>query len=166
MYRKDIATGGILFIFAAVYFSLAFKIKTFRGLGVTPLSAQFVPKLWGVFLMILSALVLIRGIKEYRAAKAAGQTEKSGKTWAEFWHDNYAVILTFVLLGIYILLLKPVGFIVMSAIYMFAAMMVLSNPKKRTYALPAIVSVVCAVGLDYIFVVLLKVLLPTGIIGF
>jgi len=54
----------------------------------------------------------------------------------------------------------------MSAIYLFAQILILSPPGKRNFLVAGIVSVVTSVLLSYIFFVLLHVLLPRGILGF
>lgn len=168
-YKKDIIAGSALLAFAVAYVALSFGIPTFQGIGATPLTAQFVPQLWGTALIILSSTLLVRGIRAYRKAKPT-QPEAAKKPLPqairEFASRNREVILTFAVLFVYILLLDAVGFIIMSALFMFALMMVLSPKEKRKVLLPAILSVVFSVGLDYVFVVLLRVLLPQGILGF
>lgn len=164
-YLRDLIPGTILFVFSAIYYRLAFDIKVFKGIGSTPLTAQFMPKFWGICMMLLSAILIVRGLKARRKAIAAACAE-AGTPKTSFWYENYPVVLTFVLLAIYIWLLSSVGFIICSAVYMFLEMMILCPEGKRTYILPVIISVIFAVGLDYIFVVLLRVLLPAGILGF
>lgn len=167
-YKQNLISGTVLFVFAAVYFIMAFDISTFRGLGSTPLTAQFMPKFWGTCLLILSGLVVIRGLRQYRAWKkspeAQKEQKKDGSSW---WYNNYAVVLTFVVLALYVALLEPLGFIVSTMLYVFFGILVITPPyKKRSYLLAGIIVVVTAVLLDYVFVVLLNVLLPKGLIGF
>lgn len=167
-YKQNLISGTVLFVFAAVYFFMAFDISAFRGLGSTPLTAQFMPKFWGICLMILSALVIIRGARQYSACKKSPETEKEkGKDGKDWWYWNYAVVLTFVVLALYVALLGPLGFIVATMLYIFFGILAITPPyKKKNYVLAAVVAVVAAVLLDYVFVVLLNVLLPRGLIGF
>ena len=79
--------------------------------------------------------------------------------------DYREVILSFLFLLIYILLLQPVGFIIMSALFIFAEAMVLTPKEKRKPLIAAIVCIVAAVIVDFAFVNLLHVLLPAGILG-
>ena len=74
--------------------------------------------------------------------------------------------MTFVSLAIYIALLEPVGFLIMTAIYLFVQTLILTPKEKRNYIVTFITSIVIAVALDYVFVCLLNVLLPLGIFGF
>ncbi len=167
-YKQNLISGTVLFVFAAVYFIMAFDISTFRGLGSTPLTAQFMPKFWGICLLILSALVIIRGARQYSAWKKSPAAEKEGqKDGKSWWYWNYAVVLSFVALALYVALLEPLGFIVATMLYVFFGILAITPPyKKKSYVLAAVIAVVTAVLLDYVFVVLLNVLLPQGLIGF
>lgn len=164
-YKMNMITGGVLFAFGCVYFLLSWQIANFKGLGAPPIDAKFVPRLWGGLLMVLSFLVFIRGLREYLQVKKAGGVQKSGKAIGELISENREVILTFVCLLLYIALLQPVGFIIMSALYIFAESIILTPKGKRNPLIAAIVGIVAAVAVDFIFVNLLHVLLPAGILG-
>lgn len=157
--------GGLLFVFAAAYFILSWQIPNFKGLGAPPIDAKLVPRVWGVLLMVLSLIVFVRGLLEYLRLKKEGKLVKSGVSVKERIIENREVILTFLCLLIYIWLLQPVGFIIMSALYIFAESMILTPKEKRNPLIAAIVGVVAAVAVDFAFVNLLHVLLPAGILG-
>jgi putative tricarboxylic transport membrane protein len=75
-------------------------------------------------------------------------------------------VLTFALIGIYSALLPSVGFTIMSALYIFAQILILTPQERRSW-LPALaVGFFFAVVIDFIFVKLIGVLLPKGILGF
>ncbi len=164
-YKMNMLAGGVLFAFAAAYFILSWQIPNFKGLGAPPIDAKFVPRLWGGLLMLLSLLVFIRGLREYLKLKKEGKLEKSGTSLMDRVMENREVIMTFLCLLIYIWLLQPVGFIIMSALYIFAESMILTPKEKRKPLIAAIVGVVAAVAVDFAFVNLLHVLLPAGILG-
>ena len=152
-YKMNMFAGGLLFAFAAAYFILAFQIPNFKGLGAPPIDAKFVPKLWGGLLMGLSLIVFLRGLLEYLKLKKEGKLPRSGISLKDRIIENREVIL------------QPVGFIIMSALYIFAESMILTPKGKRKPLIAAIVGVVAAVVVDYAFVNLLHVLLPAGILG-
>ena len=164
-YKINMAAGGLLFAFGLGYFLLSWQIAAFKGLGAPPIDARFVPRLWGGLLMLLSALVFLRGLREYLALRKAGGLEAKGKGIAAWVADNREVVLTFLALLAYIALLKPVGFIIMSALYIFAESIILTPKGKRRPLVAAIVAVAAAVLVDFAFVKLLHVLLPAGILG-
>ncbi len=164
-YKMNMLAGGGLFIFGLVYFILSWQIDNFKGLGAPPVDAKFVPRLWGGMLMVLSLIVFVRGLLEYLRLKKEGKLpQKEGNAAARIM-DAREVILTFLCLLIYIALLQPVGFIIMSALYIFAEAMILTPPGKRKPLIAAVVAVVAAVLVDFAFVNLLHVLLPAGILG-
>ena len=165
-YKKNLISGAVLFAIGLAYFILAYSIKKFKGLGATPIDARFVPKLWGGMLMVLSAMVFIRGLREYFTLKKAGKLPKGDGLDIKQWvMDNREIVMTFLALLIYIALLPTVGFVIMSALYIFAECMILTKKEKRKPIPALILGIVVAVVVDFVFVKLLFVLLPTGIIG-
>ncbi len=157
--------GSVLFAFGLAYFMMTWNIANFKGLGAPPVDAKFVPRLWSGLLMLLSLIVFVRGIREYLHLKKEGKLEKSGAGFVQGVKDYREVILSFLFLLIYILLLQPVGFIIMSALFIFAEAMVLTPKGKRKPVIAAIVGIVAAVIVDFAFVNWLHVLLPAGILG-
>lgn len=165
-YRRNIISGGIIFLFGAVYFLLSFQIPTFKGLGSTPIDARFVPQMWGVALMLLSSILLIRGFLE-RAKLLKASSKAASISWRNLLIKNREVILSFVVLAVYITLLKRVGFLLMSAAYVFVMVIILSpEGKKKPWISGLIMGVVLSIIVDFIFVRLLNVMLPQGILGF
>ena len=75
------------------------------------------------------------------------------------------MVATIVVFTAYVLLMKPVGFIITSAVYLFLQMLILCPKEKRNSILFAVISVVCAVAIYYIFRNGLNVMLPAGILG-
>ena len=166
-YRTNIVAGSALALFAAVYFYFSFDIKPFSGLGATPLDSTFIPRLWGACLFLLSLSLVVRGFRERkRNSYADGRTDTDKGSFAAAWRDNYEVILTFLSIFIYTALLGRIGFLIMSALYIFFQTVILSPPKKRNYKVAAVIAVVASTAIDFLFVELLSVLLPKGILGF
>lgn len=164
-YKKNLATGTIMSLASIAYLVSASQVEVFTGSGASPLSAQFVPYLWGGSLLILSLIVLCRGIKQKKAVVQMEEKREGSNLFA----NNYEVILTFVFLAIYIALLQPIGFLIMSAVYMTAQILLLTAKEKRSKRMIIItvaVAIVLAFVIDYIFVCLLNVMLPLGIFGF
>jgi putative tricarboxylic transport membrane protein len=165
-YRKNIIAGAALAVFSAGILLLSLNISTFTGLGAAPLGSAFIPRLWGVCLGVLSLSLFFRGLRERGAYVKAGKAAPFSFNFSEFRKKKYEVILTFVTIAVYTALIGPIGFIIMSALYLFAQILILTPPGKRNLPVAAIVSVATAVLADYVFVSLLHVLLPRGILGF
>ena len=166
-YRKDIISGAVIGVFSVIYLALISDISIFTGPGAAPLSARFIPAMWGTILLILSLMLLFRGLRNRKAAhRQAESVERGGFALKELWTKNTEVILTFAVLAVYIYLLKPVGFLIMSALYIFAEALILSKKGKRRIVPALVLAVAAAVLIDFVFVRLLYVMLPKGILGF
>ncbi|MEY8319890.1 tripartite tricarboxylate transporter TctB family protein [Lachnospiraceae bacterium 46-61] len=165
-YKKNLIPGIVLTIFSIIYLVLTSQIKKFSGLGSDPLGARAIPYLWGISLLVLSLILVVRGIKQRSLAIKNNTFVKSQLNLSGMIKENREIVLTFVSLAVYIALLEPVGFLIMTAVYLFAQTLILTPKEKRNYIVTLITSIVIAVALDYVFVCLLNVLLPLGIFGF
>ncbi len=135
-------------------------------MGSDPLGARAIPYLWGISLLVLSLILVVRGIKQRNLAIKNNTLVKSELNFTGMIKENREIVLTFVSLAVYIALLEPVGFLIMTAVYLFVQTLILTPKEKRNYIVTLITSIVIAVALDYVFVCLLNVLLPLGIFGF
>lgn len=165
-YRTNIATGSVLSIFSVLYLYFSRTIKPFRGIGATPLDSTFIPRLWGVCLLLLSASLILRGFKEKRAADGAGGSAVGSFSPKAFAARNREVLFTFLAIFAYAALLGAVGFTIMSALFIFLEALILTPKEKRNPKAAAAIAVVSAVAIDFLFVRLLSVLLPKGLFGF
>ncbi len=165
-YKKNLIPGIVLTIFSIIYLVLTSQIKKFSGLGSDPLGARAIPYLWGISLLVLSLILVARGIKQRNLAIKNNTLVKSELNFTGMIKENREIVLTFVSLAVYIALLEPVGFLIMTAVYLFVQTLILTPKEKRNYIVTLITSIVIAVALDYVFVCLLNVLLPLGIFGF
>lgn len=165
-YKKNLFPGIVLSLFSAGYIIYATQIEVFTGSGSTPLSARFIPYLWGGCLLLLSIILIFRGIKQRKEAVEKGTIEKKSVNLAGLFKEHYEVILTFIFLAIYIALMESVGFLIMTILFLFGEILILTPKDKRNYIITAIVAIVFSFGIDFIFVRLLNVMLPLGIFGF
>ncbi len=158
--KRDLLVGVIVGLFSILYYIGALQIKMYKGLGVSVIDSSEVPKKWAIFLLLLSVMLIVRSLR--RMKKSLG-TDASLK---ELLVLNKEVGLTFVLLAIYTIFLKQLGFVIATFLYIFFQTLVLTKKEKRNYKLVIILAVVFSVLIDYVFVEWLSVLLPKGIIGF
>ena len=167
LYRKNITAGLVLTAFSMFVIWQSFHIRVFVSSGAPPLNSAAVPRMWGGILLLLSLMLLVRGLLQYRVFRKSGKKAPEIKiNVVDFFRNHYPVILTFVLLAIYIVLMQIVGFLIMTALYLFAQILVLSPLGRKKYVFSAILSVGMAVLVTYIFTVPFSVLLPRGILGF
>ena len=64
------------------------------------------------------------------------------------------------------LVFQSVGFVISSACYLFLQMLLLSNKDNRKILLFAVIAVLLPLGVDALFVYVIKMPLPVGIFGF
>lgn len=164
-YKQDIIPGIVIALFSLGYLAMIPSIPTFTGLGATPLTNHFVPYLWGGFLLVLGLWITARGFRRRkRYLEEGGVIEKTSLKAALM--EKREVIASFIVLALYVGLMGPVGFAPMTALYVFAQILILTPKEKQKKAmLPALITgLVTGAVLFYIFKYLLNVLLPTGIL--
>lgn len=133
------------------------KIKYDIGSGSFP---KLLTLLIGIFLLIRIGSSLLR----MRTAKADGVQEKEPETALE---NLLRGLGTVALMGIYVALFKPVGFIVDSILYLFLQQLVFMPPKtewKKYLVTISVIAVVTATAAYVLFVYGLHVMLPRGIL--
>lgn len=97
--KNDLFSGIVLGGFAIAYLIGAAMIKIPKMLSASLLNASSVPKLWGVLLLILGIVLIVRGLRVMKAEKAAGNAPKkrphrmrpraSGLTTAPSWRCSW-----------------------------------------------------------------------------
>lgn len=164
-YKLDIIPGIVLSLFSIGYLSMIPSIKTFTGLGSTPLTNHAIPYLWGGALLILSLWILIRGFrKRAKFLAEGGKAEKS--SLKAMIIERREVIASFAALFLYVGLLDFLGFIIATVLYTFAQILILTPTEKwKKNLLPAcITALISGCLLFYVFKYILNVLLPLGIL--
>ena len=181
MQNKELLVGVIFLVVGIAYFALAFTIPIYDAYGGSSVvDSAFVPKVIGVLLIVLSVLQLVFASRASKnippaepAAKSAEAAEEDGEFKVEDWDDDAAnrnadtkaLIAIFAILIVYMALMSTLGFMISSAMFLFATMMLLTPKQKRKLPVIIILSVVVAVGVYYLFVYGLDMVLPAGILG-
>ena len=161
---KDLVTGIIAAAFSAFYLMQTAGIKIFGG-ATAGVTAQTIPRLWGGAMLVLSIILILRSIIAMRKRGEKSAEEQQG-ILAQLKERREGVY-TFVLLILYAALMKPVGFIIMSILYVYLQVWVLTPPEKRTKKMHGIaggLAVFFSVSLYFVFTKYLMVMLPPGIL--
>ena len=164
-YKMDIIPGVVIAIFSIGYLALVPGIQTFTGLGSTPLTNHFVPYLWGGSLLALSLWIIVRGLRKRKKYLAeGGKIEKA--SLKNTLIEQREVVASFAALALYVGLMDLVGFVIMTILYVFVQILILTPREKwgKTYVPAAITAAVAGVLLFYVFRYLLNVLLPVGVL--
>jgi hypothetical protein len=158
---KDLISGSAL-ILLGIYITIeSGNIKGHTQSSVV--NARFVPRIIGITLIVFSGITFIKALVKLLLYR---RTEES--TPAKQCDDRITLGCTAVLLVLYALMFKPLGFIVSSVIYLFLQVPVLTPKEKRTRrvlpiaaAVAVIIPVLIYIGFRYG----LEILLPVGILG-
>ncbi len=167
--QSDVMVGIVWLAIAIFYLVSATGIKVFTGAGSTIISSRTIPYLWGICLALLSLSLIVRGVRKKRTEQGSetdhidepGEGEK-GKTHL-FQNKTFPVVATFVLLTLYAAAMKPIGFLISTFCYLLMQIPVLTPKEKRKPMTVLLVSAVSAIVIEWVFLHLLNVPLPTGI---
>lgn len=167
----DLVLGILLLAFAAAYYYLSFDIKIFEGAGATWMNSRTTPQLYALLLALLSFCLMGRTLYRIQMDRKKGlkDSDKTNISILYVLKEYYAVFCTFVLIVLYAVALKSVGFIIVSFIYLIVQILILVPSRKmnRKIVITAVlISLVTSVTIDWLFVTRFSVLLPKGILGF
>jgi uncharacterized membrane protein len=150
---RDIFSGILFLILSAIIMTSSYSIKT-----TIPgrLGAEFMPQVVAIIMGLLSILLIATGLLTLKK-QSAETSETINKK------DLLQVLALLTVVTIYVLILKRVGFIISSMVFLFAAFTVMSPKEKRKYLLFGILSVVLSIGIYYLFRYVFLIFLPAGI---
>ncbi len=113
-------------------------------------------------MFILSICMIVMSSIKIKREVAVFSDQEAETTPNTSWKS---IIMTAVLLVVYVALFQKVGFLITTAIYLFLQLLILAPERKpKQIVLFAVSSVIGAIVLQYIFVHLLYVMLPEGIL--
>lgn len=121
--------------------------------------SAFVPYILAIALCLLGTLQLLAGKKLPKNAAKADQ-EKAVI-------DYLSVIKSFALVIIYVALLEKVGFVIMTALYLYVQFIVLTPlDQKANHLLYTAIAVIASVSIYFLFRQGFDLLLPAGLMNF
>lgn len=164
----EIISGAVVFLAAAVYYGMAFGIKQFGAGQPGIITSDFMPKIYGAAVMILSAIQILRGIWGLKSGGGSEEKETEENAGKRKLPVEPEILLTFLLLIIYVAFLRSVGFIIMSILFILGLSCILLPTEKRglkTYLLIFIIGAAFTVAITLIFVQGFKLTLPMGLLG-
>ena len=151
--RRELIGGTIFFIFAAVYFVMALQIPEFNDGFV---SSDAMPKIYGILLMLLSAVQIFSAL---RKKDTPAKEEGDGK-----FVVVPEVMITFFFLILYVVLLKPLGFVISTIIFLLGMITLFTPKEKRNIIKIVLISVIFSVAVYWLFAKVLSLSLPQGIL--
>ena len=148
---RELIGGTVFFIFAAVYFVMALQIPEFNDGFV---SSDAMPKIYGIILMVLSAIQIFAALRLPKTK----EDEKAGFVLIP------EVVITFAFLILYVLLLKPLGFVISTIIFLLGMITLFTPKEKRSVIRIILICVIFSVVVYWLFAKVLTLSLPQGIL--
>jgi Tripartite tricarboxylate transporter TctB family. len=150
--HRDLLAGAFLVLMGVVMQIASWSIP--RGVSMN-YGADVMPKMVSALLALFGVAVVLQSRFLVRSGETKAAKPGNGK----------AVVLSLVFLAVYIGLLSRVGFIIMTALYLFAQTLLYAPREKRNHLLFAVISVVVTVAVYLIFAKGFKLILPYGVLG-
>lgn len=155
--KKETLIGVGMILFGVFYLLSTLTIK--RVPNVT-IGAEFIPRIYGYATIILGVIQVAISYPRERDRKGKIDEIKEET-------DGKNVFLAFLTILIYVLIMKPIGFIISSILFLFTMCTIITPAyKKRNYIGYLIFAVVLSLIAYYIFKKVMFLALPEGILGF
>ena len=150
----DLICGAVCACIAILVFVMSVQIGLRENATV---GADFLPKIVSVILLVFSLILMANGWKKSRTYEGGAQAYPLNVT---------GVLIMGAALIAYAYLLKPVGFIITSVVFLCLAFVLMSKKEETSYVKFAIISVVAVVLIYLIFTRVFSIRLPRGLIRF
>ena len=158
--KKDLIIGV-----AMLGASIAYLVMAYRVPGHDGIDAATVPTLLAILLCLLGALQTLSAIGN-RARPAAESDADAPEQTSASVVEPLTVLKTLGLILIYVVLLGPVGFPIMTALYLYLQFIVLTPADHKVRHLPyAAIAVVTSAVIYLLFREAFDLLLPAGLLN-
>jgi putative tricarboxylic transport membrane protein len=163
---RELFSGVAFFAFSIFLYALSYQIKMTKA---DPIGPQFFPRLVALLIALLSILSIVRGISQIRERnmKSKRVANSDDKTKASY-KPNYSFLFSILLLIAYMLFIQKIGFILLSIVYLFFQIYLISPKeelKRRNLIIYGIISVCVPIALYFVFYNAFNIFLPPGILG-
>ena len=150
--QRDYLCSILFLIFGIFLFTQSMGIQAMMG---KDLGSGFVPKIVAGAIVVFSIWKL--------SITVLSKTEGGKKKQDD---DMKGGLFTICLLAAYVVLFKPLGFIISTVFYLFLQTLILSDESNRNLPLFGVISVTAPIVIYVLFVYVIKMPLPTGPVGF
>nr|WP_106783019.1 tripartite tricarboxylate transporter TctB family protein [Lysinibacillus timonensis] len=162
---RDYVTSGFMFVVGVIAFILTFSFKSFQGTNVG-VGVEFMPRVIASLILIVSAIIFINAFRNRRKESVEVDFETGEVVEKNPEDKNYKkLVISIIAMFIYALLTPILGFLITTALFLIAQMLIISEFLKSKIVLITIVSILMAVIVNYIFRNVFFVMLPQGILG-
>ncbi|MDD3998149.1 MAG: tripartite tricarboxylate transporter TctB family protein [Sphaerochaetaceae bacterium] len=163
--HKTLLAAAGLFVLAVAYLIGANNIKIYKGMGASSVGSAFYPRMLGWLLVGLTLVQIIGHVRKLTVQKKQMCTTQPETTESEKETNYLAIGAVIAITAVYVALLEIIGFLIMSALYLFALILIMAPKKMRRIWMAAIIAVVTSIAVYFIFVKGFTLVLPRGILG-
>ena len=160
--RKDQISGFVFLAFSIFVYAASYSIKMTKADSLGP---QFFPRVVSILMGVLALIQIFGSTRENLKEQKNGAVKAEKKGFAL----NLPLLLSLALLVGYYLLLKTVGFVPLTIIYLFCQMYLLfpkgALKEKKLLIISACTSVIVPFAIYYLFYYGFQIFLPAGILG-
>lgn len=161
---EDVFSGIFLLIVSVIMFFTAYS---FEALTVSLVGPAFMPQIIAIIMAIFSVVITLNGFKKSKAVvKEIDVPVSAEEELIVTEKKSYKpVLISLGLMIAYVALLPYIGFLIMTTVYIFLQMLILSHITHRKLWLFLLISIITSATIYYLFRNVFYVMLPTGIIG-
>lgn len=158
--KKELIIGGVMLATALGYLVMSFKLPGHSGID-----AAFVPTLLAAMLCLLAVIQLFSAFATPQAPATDVPHIDTEDTSNSI--DVKTVVKTLALIVGYIALMKPVGFPIMTVVYLYLQFIVLTPTDQKVRHITYAVVAVCTSAVIYLlFREAFDLMLPAGLTNF
>ncbi|MCQ2041825.1 Tripartite tricarboxylate transporter TctB family protein [Stutzerimonas kunmingensis] len=159
--KKELTIGMAMLGVSIAYLVMAYCVPGHDGID-----AATVPTLLAILLCLLGGLQTLSALGNRARPAAEGETDAPEQTSTSVV-EPLTVLKTLGLILIYVVLLGPVGFPIMTALYLYLQFIVLTPVDHKVRHLPyAAIAVVTSAVIYLLFREAFDLLLPAGLLNF
>jgi len=155
---NDLIVGISMLAFGLIYLIMTTQIQR-KGKII---DATFFPYILSTIMLIVGTLQTIKGVLAAKKYDVSSYVEPKANEKG----DMKTVLITVGLIIAYVALLKPLGFVLSSSLYLFAQITVMvPNRIKKNFVLYAVIAVATSALIYVSFRFGLDLMLPAGLLG-
>lgn len=152
--QRDICCSFIFLLFGAGMMYLSFGVKKMIESDV---GSGFVPRFIAACIIVAAVAKLVLTLMD----KSPSASKKDSKE-----SDLLGGLGTVGIMAAYVFSFESVGFLLSSMVYLFTQILLMSNKENRKPILFAVIAILMPLAVDILFVFVIKMPLPKGILGF
>lgn len=171
-WNKEMKTAVFFACFAVFYLIMTAQIKTFDLYSTSGLNSQSMPRLYGILMLILSAVLFLTSLAKEKKTPAKEGEKKPVATVTVFGRTvprkPLYLALSILLFAFYAATYASLGFVLSGFLYLALMIMLLTpqrHKSKKMTVFTWVFSFVFVWGLYMIFTRALGMMLPRGILG-